>query len=100
MKPIPSTILSDNVVPLFDKVIIAREQPEKVGNIHLPESAQKYMSLNLGRIAAVGHSVDPEIKIGDLVLFGKNAGDWQKIPGGDKEIFVCLDVDIWAKVEE
>ena len=100
MKPIPQNILADNVVPLFDKVIISREQPEKVGSVLLPESAQKYMSLNLGRIAAVGHSVDKEIQKGDLVLFGKNAGDWQKIPGSDTEIFVCLDVDIWAKIEE
>lgn len=100
MKPIPDTIIADNVIPLFDKVIIEREQANKIGNIHIPESASKYMSLNLGRVAAIGPSADKSLEVGSLVLFGKNAGDWQKLPGSEREIFVCLDVDIWAVIKE
>ncbi len=59
------------------------------------------MAENIGRIVSMGETADKEqLDIGQLVIFGKHAGDWIKLPGTDDEVFVCLDVDVMAVIRE
>ena len=101
MKPVPEYISSEQVHAHFDKIIVKRERPEKTkGGIILTDQAKQYMANNIGRIASVGPSADESLKVGQLVMFGKHSGDWQRLPGTEDEIFICLDVDVMAIVKE
>lgn len=107
MRAIPDSISADQVEAAFDKIIIKRERPEVTkGGIILTESAQQYMADNIGVIVSMGPSADVvdgvksnHLEIGQLVVFGKHAGDWIKLPGTDDEIFICLDVDVMAIIK-
>ena len=81
--------------PLFARVVLAREKPEKVGNIFVPQQYAKRNSEPIGRVIAVGATCDEAVKklLGKLVLIGKFAGDWIKLPDG-REVYVCQDEDL------
>ena len=94
----------------WDKVILRRHQPTQTkGGILLTDHAKKYMSQPVGEVISMGPSAgwldqdDPAkgraFDVGDVVVVGKAAGDWVKLPGSDEELFFCLDVDVLAKVE-
>jgi co-chaperonin GroES (HSP10) len=97
---LPTHIVVEQLQPQFDKLIIARERPDKVGSVLLPDTAKAYMSKNLGRIVAVGPNADENLKVGQAVIFGRSAGDWQKLPGSEQEVFFALDTDIICVVKE
>ena len=80
--------------PLFARVLLEREDKEKIGSIIIPESAKSRYSPAEGRIVAVGHTVDESIKelIGKVVMFAKFAGDWLEIDG--RKYFICQDEDV------
>ena len=71
-----------NVRPLFDRVLIERqEEPSKTrGGLFLPESAKekpmqgKIIAAGEGRAADDGKVTPLQVKVGDLVAFGKYAG--------------------------
>jgi co-chaperonin GroES (HSP10) len=102
LKPIPSHISADQIEAAFDKIIIKREIPEATkGGVLLPDSAKMYMSDNVGRIVSMGPSADrDQLDIGQLVYFGKHAGDWVKLPGSEDSVYICLDVDVMAVIKE
>jgi co-chaperonin GroES (HSP10) len=108
MKSIPDSIAADQIDAAFDKIIIKRHRPEKTkGGIILTDSAKDYMADNVGRIVSMGPSADTvdgvrqgQLDIGQLVIFGRHAGDWIKLPGTEDEIFLCLDVDVMAVIKE
>ena len=94
---LPESISLDQINAAFDKIIVHRIKPTKSkGGIILTESAQDYMSDNIGIITSIGPSVDESLEVGMIVMFGKHAGTWEKIPNSDEEYFVCLDVDVMA----
>lgn len=70
------------VRPLGDRVIVEREKPpEKIGLIHIPDSAQektqrgKVLAVGPGRLTESGMRIEPVVKKGDRVIFGRYAGD-------------------------
>ena len=79
------------VRPLHDRIIIERidEGEQKVGGIIIPDTAKekpmqgKVLSVGKGRVEKDGKVTPLDVKAGDIVLFGKYAGQEIKIDGSD-----------------
>ena len=79
------------VRPLHDRIIIERidEGEQKVGGIIIPDTAKekpmqgKVLSVGKGRVEKDGKITPLDVKAGDVVLFGKYAGQEIKIDGSD-----------------
>ena len=91
--------------PLHDRVIVKRLEEEKMsaGGIVIPDSAAekptrgKVIAAGTGRILEDGNVRPMSLKKGDVVLFGKYAGQEIKIDGEDL-VFLKED-DIVAVIE-
>lgn len=85
------------VQPLDDRVLVEPvEEEEKVGSIVIPDTAkEKPMT---GKIIAVGTDKELKelVKTGDVVIFGKYAGQEIKIEG--KKHLIISRSDLLAKV--
>src|SRR4249920_2875805 len=80
-----------NVRPLHDRIIIQRieEGEQKVGGIIIPDSAKekprqgKAIARGTGKVKDDGTRERPDVKAGDLILFGKYSGQEIKLDGED-----------------
>ncbi|MCB1167601.1 MAG: co-chaperone GroES [Leptospiraceae bacterium] len=89
------------VKPLGDRIVIApkEESEEKVGSIYIPDSAQEkplegtVEAVGPGRVEG-GQRVEPTVKQGDRVLYGKFAGTEIKADG--RELLIIRESDILA----
>src|SRR4030095_9717591 len=80
-----------NVRPLHDRIIIQRieEGEQKVGGIIIPDSAKekpqqgKVIAAGIGKVKDDGTRHQPDVKAGDLILFGKYSGQEIKLYGED-----------------
>ena len=80
-----------NVRPLHDRLIIKslEEGEQKVGGIIIPDSAKekpqqgKVIAAGAGKVRDDGTRQAPDVKAGDLILFGKYSGQEIKLDGED-----------------
>jgi chaperonin GroES len=78
-----------SVRPLHDRIIVTRieEEEQRVGGIIIPDSAKekpqqgKVIAVGKGRIEKDGKVTPLDVQAGDVVLFGKYAGQEIKIDG-------------------
>ena len=91
--------------PLFARVLLKREKPEKIGNIHIPDEVQQRHAGHKCLVVAVGDGCEPEIKdlVGRWVLKGQHAGAWldadgKAVPEG--EFFICEEGDLLAVLDD
>ena len=90
--------------PLFARVLLERERPEKQGSIIIPSDVVKRNAPARGKVIAKGPAADKSIEINSTYIFGQHAGAWINARGmavpdpGDAELFVCADEDLIAKV--
>jgi chaperonin GroES len=95
-----------NIRPLHDRIVVRRKEEEttSAGGIVLPGSAQE--KPNQGVVVAVGNGrvldngeVRPvDVKVGDVVVFGKYAGsDTIRVDGED--LVILSESDIKAVIE-
>jgi len=78
-----------NVRPLHDRIIVRRieEGEQKVGGIIIPDSAKekpqqgKVIAAGTGKVRDDGTRQAPDVKAGDLILFGKYSGQEIKLDG-------------------
>lgn len=90
--------------PLHDRVIVKRLDQERrtASGIVIPESAAEkpdqgeILAVGPGRRDADGKRVEPDVKVGDRVLFGKYSGQAVKVD--DNELLVLREEDIVAVV--
>jgi len=91
--------------PLGDRVVVRRvkEDQKTAGGIIIPETAQEkpqegeVISVGPGGLDENGKRVVPEVKSGDLVLFGKWSGTEVKIDG--EELLIMKESDIMCILE-
>lgn len=91
--------------PLHDRVIVKRiEQQQKTASgIVIPDSAAEkpeqgeVIALGEGKRAKDGTLHPLQLKVGDLVLFGKYAGQTVKVDG--EELLVLREDDVLAVIE-
>ena len=94
-----------NLKPLGDKVIveILKAEEKTKGGIILPDTAKekpqeaKVIAVGSGKTLENGKVVAPEVKAGDIVIFGKYSGSEVKVE--DKEYLIIDADDILAIVK-
>ncbi|MBN2107600.1 MAG: co-chaperone GroES [Deltaproteobacteria bacterium] len=92
--------------PLQDRIIIKRMEGEEKtkGGIIIPDSAKekpmegKVVAVGPGKLNDKGTRVAPEVKAGDIILFGKYAGTEIKIDG--EEHLILREDDIMGIIEK
>jgi chaperonin GroES len=94
-----------NLRPLQDRIIVKRveEESKTAGGLFIPETAKE--KPQRGQIVAAGNGKKTEdgkvlpldVKVGDVVLFGKYAGTEVKVDGDD--YLMMREDDILAVVE-
>ncbi|GGD89165.1 co-chaperone GroES [Caballeronia grimmiae] len=90
--------------PLHDRVIVKRldQETRTASGIVIPESAAEkpdqgeILAVGPGRRDADGKRVEPDVQVGDRVLFGKYSGQAVKVDGN--ELLVLREEDIVAVV--
>ena len=94
-----------NLRPLHDRVIIKRMEEERMsaGGIVIPDSATEkpargeVVAAGNGKITESGEVRPLDVKVGDIVLFGKYSGTEVKVEG--EEYLVMREEDIMAVIE-
>ena len=91
--------------PLHDRVVVRRveEDMKTAGGIIIPDTAKEKPSQ--GEVLAVGPGgrdesgklVPIDLKVGDIVLFGKWSGTEVKIDGGD--LLIMKESDVMGVIE-
>ncbi len=93
--------------PLHDRVVVRRQEEEETtaGGIVLPGSAKEkpnqgeVIAVGVGRILDNGDVRPVDVKVGDVVVFGKYAGsDTIEVEG--EELVILSESDIKAVVEK
>ena len=95
-----------NLRPLQDRIIVKRveEETKTAGGLFIPETAKE--KPQRGEIVAAGNGKKTEegkvlpldVKVGDIVLFGKYAGTEVKVDG--EEYLIMREDDLLAVVEK
>ena len=94
-----------NVRPLHDRIIVSRidEGEQKVGGIIIPDSAKekpqqgKVIAAGTGKVKDDGTRQQPDVKAGDLILFGKYSGQEIKLDGED--YIIMREDDVLGVIE-
>jgi chaperonin GroES len=93
-------------IPQNDRVIVERLENETktASGIVIPDNAAekpdqgKVLAVGPGRRNEKGDRIPMELKVGDLVLFGKYSGQTVKVDG--KELLVMKEEDVFAVVQK
>ncbi|MEM5297766.1 co-chaperone GroES [Burkholderia sp. JPY481] len=91
--------------PLHDRVIVKRlgQETRTASGIVIPDSAAEkpdqgeILAVGPGRRGDDGKRVEPDLQVGDRVLFGKYSGQAVKVDGD--ELLVLREEDIVAVVQ-
>ena len=94
-----------SLTPLHDRVIVKAAEPEEVtkGGIIIPDTAKEkpmqgtIIAVGNGKIAENGSVTPLQVKVGDMVLYGKYAGTEISIDGED--YLIMRESDIFAIVK-
>ncbi|MCZ6661241.1 MAG: co-chaperone GroES [bacterium] len=97
--------MSASVRPLHDRVLLRRieEQEVKKGGIIIPDTAKEkpqegeVVAIGEGRRLDSGERQPMDVKVGDLVLFGKYSGTDVMID--DEEYLILREEDVFAIIE-
>ncbi len=92
--------------PLGNKVLVKREEEVEIsrGGIIIPGNAQEkpttgeVIATGPGRVLENGKVVEPSVKKGDTVVFGKYGG--QEITVGDDKLVLLSEDDIFGVQED
>jgi chaperonin GroES len=89
---------------LGDRVVVkaAEQESQTKSGLYVPDTAKEkpqegsVLAVGPGRVTEDGKRVDMEVKVGDVVLYSKYAG--QEITEDGEELLVLTERDILAKV--
>lgn len=96
----------NKIRPLGDRLIVERlEGQEKTASgLYIPDSAKekpqqgKVVAVGKGKILEDGGVRPLDIKVGDVILFGKYSGQDVKI--NDQELVIMREDDVYGIVEQ
>lgn len=94
-----------NLRPLQDRILVQRveEETKTKGGIIIPDTAKekpaegKIVAVGNGKVGDDGSRIALEVKVGDVVLFGKYSGTEVKIEG--EEFLIMREDDILGVIE-
>ena len=89
-----------NIRPLHDRVVVKRMEEERTsaGGIVIPDSAAEkpqkgeVVAVGNGKVTDSGEVRALDVKVGDLILFGKYSGTEIKVDGED--VLIMKEEDI------
>ncbi len=93
------------IKPLHDRVVVRRieEEQRSPGGVLIPDTAKEkpmqgeVLSVGPGARDESGKRIQPDVKAGDTVLFGKWSGTEVKIEG--EELLIMKESDIMGIIE-
>lgn len=81
-------VVDGKLRPMLDRVVVQRDETEqKIGTIWVPDTAKEkpargtVVSVGPGRRDDTGARIEPDLKAGDQVMFGKYAGNEIELKG-------------------
>lgn len=88
--------------PLSDRVVVQPVEPEEKqqGGIIIPDTAKekpqqgKIVAVGPGRVSDSGEKVAMEVKVGDIVLYGKYSGT--EVTIDNEDLLIMRESDILA----
>ncbi len=97
--------MSVSIKPLADRVLVEPLEGETVskGGIVIPDTAKekpqqgKVIAVGPGRIGEEGTRIEPDVKKGQKILYGKYSGTEVTVSG--KEYLILRESDILAVIE-
>ena len=92
--------------PLGDRVLVKPEKAEQktASGLYISSGAQEkpqrgeVIAVGAGKLDDKGERIPVDVKVGDVVIYGKYGGNEVKIDG--EEYMLMRDSDIYAVVEE
>jgi len=93
------------IVPLADRVVVKplEETAQMKGGLYIPDTAKEkpqqgeVVAVGPGRLTDEGRRIEPEVKKGDIVLYGKYSGT--EVTVGDEEYLILRESDILAVIQ-
>lgn len=90
--------------PLGDRVVVkaAEQESQTKSGLFVPDTAREkpqegtILAAGPGRVTEDGKRVDMDVKVGDVILYSKYAG--QEITEDGEELLVLTERDILAKI--
>lgn len=91
--------------PLADRVVVKplEETEQMKGGLYIPDTAKEkpqqgeIVAVGPGRLTDDGKRIEPEVKKGDLVLYGKYSG--QEVTIDDQELLIVKESEILAVLQ-
>ena len=92
------------IKPLEDRVVVKRTEAEttSAGGIYIPDGSKEkpqqgqVIAVGPGKQLDSGERATPDVKVGDVILFGKYGGTEITVDG--EEVMILRESDILAKV--
>ncbi|HEU0077552.1 MAG TPA: co-chaperone GroES [Longimicrobiaceae bacterium] len=99
-----ATATDVKVKPLSDRVVVkATEEAEQMrGGLYIPDTAKEkpqqgeVIAVGPGKVSDDGTRIEPEVKVGDKVLYGKYSGTEVTIDG--EQYLILRESDVLAIV--
>jgi chaperonin GroES len=94
----------DKIQPLADRVVVqALEETEQMrGGLYIPDTAKEkpqqgtIIAVGPGKLSEEGTRIEPDVKVGERVLYGKYSGTEVSVDG--EEYLILRESDILAVI--
>ena len=91
--------------PLADRVVVKplEETEEMRGGLYIPDTAKEkpqqgeIVAVGPGRISDDGNRIEPDVKVGDRVIYGKYSGTEVNVAAD--EMLILRESDVLAVIE-
>jgi chaperonin GroES len=91
--------------PLADRVVVRplEETEQMKGGLYIPDTAKEkpqqgeIVAVGPGRLTDDGKRIEPEVKKGDIVLYGKYSGT--EVTVDDEEVLILRESDVLAVIQ-
>jgi chaperonin GroES len=100
-----ATAAATQIQPLADRIVVKplEETEQMRGGLYIPDTAKEkpqqgeIVAVGPGRMTDDGKRVEPEVKQGDRVLYGKYSGT--EVTLGDEQYLILRETDVLAVIK-
>jgi len=100
-----ATVAATQIRPLADRIVVkALEETEQMrGGLYIPDTAKEkpqqgeVISVGPGKMTDEGNRIEPEVKEGDRVLYGKYSGT--EVTVADEQYLILRESDVLAVIK-
>ncbi len=92
------------IKPLADRVVVKplEETEQMKGGLYIPDTAKEkpqqgeVVAVGPGRLSDEGKRIEPELKVGDRVIYGKYSGT--EVTVGSDDLLILRESDVLAVI--